>query len=50
MRASERAAFYAAMAASPIYALTRLLIMTQLAPLALFFGGLYPLLRRATRR
>lgn len=45
--ASERAAFYAAMAASPLYALTRLLIMTQLAPLALFFGGLYPLLRRA---
>lgn len=42
-----KAAFYATQAASPVYTWTRLLIFAQLAPLAMLFGGLYPVLRRA---
>lgn len=45
--AAVKAAFYAEQAVSPVYALTRLLIFAQLAPLALFLGGLYAVLRRA---
>jgi len=45
--AAVRAAFYAEQAANPVYAWSRLLIMAQLAPLALLFGGLYAVLRRA---
>jgi len=45
--AAVRAAFYAEQAANPAYAWSRLLIMAQLAPLALLFGGLYAVLRRA---
>jgi hypothetical protein len=44
--AAEKAAFYAAMAVSPLYTFTRLLILAQLAPLAVFFGALYAVLRR----
>jgi hypothetical protein len=44
--AAEKAAFYAAMAMSPLYTFTRFLIFAQLAPLALFFGALYAVLRR----
>ena len=36
--AAERAQFYAALAESPMYALIRLLIMSQLAPMAMFAG------------
>jgi hypothetical protein len=45
--AAQKAAFYAEQARSPIYAVVRLLIFFQLAPLALFLGGLYGKLRRA---
>ncbi|HEX5689368.1 MAG TPA: hypothetical protein VFX76_05170, partial [Roseiflexaceae bacterium] len=40
--AAEHARFYGALAKSPMYAFIRLLIMSQLAPMALFAGGLYP--------
>jgi len=42
-----KAVFYAQQAVSPIYMLVRLLIFAQLAPLALLFGGLHAVLRRA---
>lgn len=45
--AAEKAAFYAEQARSPIYSLVRMLIFVQLAPIALFLGGLSARLRRA---
>lgn len=45
--AATKSAFYARMAADPVYTWARLLIFAQLAPLALLFGGLFPVLRRA---
>lgn len=45
--ATQQAAFYAEQARNPMYTLIRFLIMAQLAPLALFFGALFGILRRA---
>jgi hypothetical protein len=45
--AVEHATFYAKQSRNDLYALIRYLIMAQLAPLALFFGALYGILRRA---